>query len=257
MNKDVHDGRREVPVSEQSSTVVMFRALVMLVCLIAIPLAALFSSSLPAVVKAAREGRWPTLAELKGPATPPQSALTEPPPFVASSTSAPAPQGVAAATAGDFKRQSEPAGAPALLPRFPGTGADRPPSEVVSAGFETPIDPTKPSERAVMPPERPTGYTKAVESPGTLGQNPATASPQQPGTTDPFSSVLDRIRQMGATYYLLESWGDQKREFRFYCRMAIGGNSQYTRSFWSIDTDPCRAMGQVLEQVEAWRSGRP
>jgi hypothetical protein len=54
----------------------------------------------------------------------------------------------------------------------------------------------------------------------------------------------------------LESWGDQKREFRFYCRMAIGGNSQYTRSFWAIDNDPLRAMGQVLQQVETWRQGR-
>jgi hypothetical protein len=62
---------------------------------------------------------------------------------------------------------------------------------------------------------------------------------------------------LGATYYLLESWGDQERQYRFYCEMAIGGNTRYKRSFWSIDTDPVRAMAQVLEQVQAWQVGRP
>jgi hypothetical protein len=75
--------------------------------------------------------------------------------------------------------------------------------------------------------------------------------------SDPYTVIQDRLRQLGATYYLLESWGDQDRQYRFFCRMAIGGNAQCTRSFWSIDTDPFQAMRQVLQQVEAWRSGRP
>jgi hypothetical protein len=72
----------------------------------------------------------------------------------------------------------------------------------------------------------------------------------------PFSYIQDRLRHLGATYYVLETCGEQNREYRFLCRMAIGGNSQVTRSFWAIDTDPVRAMGQVLQQVESWRSGR-
>ena len=39
----------------------MFRALVMMVFLIAIPLVALFGTSLPDAIKAVKEGRWPTL----------------------------------------------------------------------------------------------------------------------------------------------------------------------------------------------------
>ena len=71
-NRDSSPGQyeqREVPMAEQSSAVAMFRALVMMVCLIAIPLAALFGSSLPDAIKALKEGRWPTLASLsQGPA---------------------------------------------------------------------------------------------------------------------------------------------------------------------------------------------
>ncbi len=71
-----------MPVSEQQSpTVVLFRALVMLVCLVAIPLAALCGSSLPVLLKAAQEGRLPTLAELKLPLTP-HTAASDAPRFV-------------------------------------------------------------------------------------------------------------------------------------------------------------------------------
>jgi hypothetical protein len=37
--------------------------------------------------------------------------------------------------------------------------------------------------------------------------------------------------------------------------MAIGGNAQFTRAFWAIDSDALRAMGQVLQQVETWKLG--
>ena len=60
----------------------MFRALVMLACLIAIPLAALFGSSLPAVAKAIRQGRLPTIAELRGNAESQPGNLADAPRFI-------------------------------------------------------------------------------------------------------------------------------------------------------------------------------
>ena len=69
-------------MAEQSSTVVAFRALVMLICLILIPVAAFCGSSFPAVVKAIQSGRWPTLADFRGPAGPPSSQATEAPRFM-------------------------------------------------------------------------------------------------------------------------------------------------------------------------------
>ena len=62
--------------------------------------------------------------------------------------------------------------------------------------------------------------------------------------------VLDRLKKLGATYFLLETYGDEVRQFRFYCRMAIGGNPRVTKHFWCSDSDPLKAMTQVLKQVQ-------
>ncbi|MGO9114094.1 MAG: hypothetical protein ACLP9L_33175 [Thermoguttaceae bacterium] len=72
---------------------------------------------------------------------------------------------------------------------------------------------------------------------------------------DQLKHVLDRLRQLGATYFVLEPCGDQNGEFRFYCRMSIGGNPQVTKPFWCFDGDALKAMTQVLKQVEDWQSG--
>jgi len=74
-------------------------------------------------------------------------------------------------------------------------------------------------------------------------------------STDPYRAAQDRLRQLGATYYLLESWGDDRQMVRFYCKMAIGGSPDYTRCFECVGREPLEAIGQVLQQVEAWRSG--
>jgi hypothetical protein len=73
--------------------------------------------------------------------------------------------------------------------------------------------------------------------------------------TNPFISIQDRLRQLGATYYLLETWGNQRQFFRFYCQMSVGGNASYTHYFEATNADPMAAMGDVLRQVEAWRFG--
>ena len=50
------------------------------------------------------------------------------------------------------------------------------------------------------------------------------------------------IAQLGATYYLLESWGNDQQLYRFYCKMAVGGSADYTRYFEATDADPLQAM---------------
>jgi hypothetical protein len=73
---------------------------------------------------------------------------------------------------------------------------------------------------------------------------------------DRFTYVLDRLRELGAVYYLLETWGSEGLRFRFHCKMAIGGNPSYTRHFEATDRDAMQAMGKVLAEVETWRAGR-
>jgi len=81
----------------------------------------------------------------------------------------------------------------------------------------------------------------------------------EPKTTPPapagFRDAQERLRQLGATYYLLESWGSQEQLYRFYCRVAVDENADYTRYFEAIHADPFQAMRQVLQQVEAWNTG--
>jgi hypothetical protein len=67
---------------------------------------------------------------------------------------------------------------------------------------------------------------------------------------------LARIRQLGATYYLLETWGDRGQLYRFYCKMAVGGNPDYSRYFEATDADALAAMDKVLREVEDWRAAR-
>ena len=68
-------------MSQQSSAIVMFRALVMMVCLIAIPLAALFGTSLPDAFKAMKEGRLPAFIGVAHASTPAANPAEEPPKF--------------------------------------------------------------------------------------------------------------------------------------------------------------------------------
>jgi hypothetical protein len=75
------------------------------------------------------------------------------------------------------------------------------------------------------------------------------------GAATPFSQIQDRLKQLGATYYLLETWGNQQQLYRFYCKMAVGGNTNYTHCFEYISADPVQAMSEVLKQVEGWRNG--
>ena len=87
--------------------------------------------------------------------------------------------------------------------------------------------------------------------------SPAAPQPnaQPPAAVDQFVYVQQRLRQLGATYYLLEAWGSDRQLYRFYCKMAVGGNASYTRYFEATDSNPLQAMAQVLQQVETWCSG--
>jgi hypothetical protein len=247
----------------------------MLACLTAIPLAALCGSSLPTIVKAVEEGRLPTLAELRGGSGSQPDGAGNAPRFTPTET----PVATNGSTSSGNNSSPSPASPPSLLaPQWPTVGTGQPSSAVVPARYDVAVDTPRQAGQGLGADQGSadaTGRTAAALSPVPGGRTdlvaighrseepigpsngvsaPATSAGEK--GSDPFTYVQDRLRQLGATYYLLESWGEQRREYRFYCRMAVGGNSQYTRSFWSIDNDPFRAMNQVLDQVEAWRNGR-
>jgi hypothetical protein len=69
-----------------------------------------------------------------------------------------------------------------------------------------------------------------------------------------FRRTEMRLRDLGATHYMLETWGPDNNRYRFVCKMAIGGNADVNRYFQAVDDDPWQAMETVLQQVEQWRS---
>ena len=216
--------RKEALVAMQSSTTVACRALVMLACLVAIPLAAVFGTSLPDIVRGVLKGRWgPNAASAR-------ETLGEAPPFRSTAEAAP-PGGNGEGsmpTDGLTGGQNAARGWPLQPVRSADPSAPKPPA----APDDLPIEPF---------PDRADSYDLvpvAVSTP----------------PTDRFASVQQRLRELGATYYLLESWGSQGQLHRFYCRMAIGGNPSYARHFEATDPDPLGAMAKVLQQVEAWRA---
>ena len=86
--------------------------------------------------------------------------------------------------------------------------------------------------------------------------SPATETPTQPSqppSLDAFAWTQKRLRELGATYYLLETWGPSGGQYRFHCKMPIAGNVDHPRHFEAMDADPARAMQTVLRQVEDWR----
>jgi hypothetical protein len=70
-----------------------------------------------------------------------------------------------------------------------------------------------------------------------------------------YSTIQERLKKLGATYYVLESWGNDQQLYRFYCKMAVAGNADYVHCFEATNSDPVQAMQQVMQQVETWRGG--
>jgi len=147
---------------------------------------------------------------------------------------------------------------PAIQTRLPAPAASPagPPSRLQPVEQATLAPRTRLLETAASSPQatHPTsGSAQAFPSAPVTRRAPAPRTQSEQG--DPFSQLGQRLQQLGATYYLLEHWGDG--QYRFYCRVATAGNPRLTEDFEQIDADPLRAMGRVVEQVEAWRSGLP
>ena len=220
----------------QSSAAVAGRALIMLACVVAIPALALWGTSWSEVVKRLQDFHWPAVLDLAS-ASVPTSADQALQAKASGATDAPAaaysPERLAAAGSPSPYCQNCQTSTPALLPSQPATAAQ---STVVPAGYQVPTEPA-----AVSP--------LVVNAAGQSGTGVT------PGAGDQFHAIQERLRQLGATYYLLESWGTEQQMYRFYCKMAVGGNADYTRYFEATNSDPLQAMLQVLRQVDTWRDG--
>ena len=215
--------------SSQSSATIAFRALVMLAFIIGIPLVAFNGSSLPDQSKKLLEKVWPAIASAISTKT--SGTLPEAPPYDVKSQNPLALPGQTPIGMSNPPGQLAANNQPNLLTQQALGGSSarfgQPASNIVPADYQTAVEPNINNKGYI------TGQTD----------------------TNPFMTMQDRLRQLGASYYLLETWGNQRQFFRFYCQMAVGGNSSYTRYFEAINANPLEAMADVLRQVESWRGG--
>jgi len=270
---------RRQPPPRQSSAAVACRAMVMVACLVGLFGAALFGTELPDLVKGLLAGHWPagtnTANELASEAPPfgsplssqreswpadgPNNAFGWPDRSPREATTVTDATGQAVPEVfHDVEMNRRPAAggmAPMASPRgVPRTGA-------VQASYESwagqPSDKPGTSREAypevaaaanVQPP------AQDVFQPNQPSQ--VAMSPQPRQTVDRFTYIQTRLRELGATYYLLETWGSEGQYFRFHCRMAVGGSQGYARHFEATEADALQAMARVLEEVESWRGSR-
>ncbi len=262
----------------ESSTVLAFRIFVMLSCLIIVPMAAIFGSAFPDVVKSVLVDRIVALST--GKPVEPATVASDPHGF-REVTSGPSIGGMPADGAGNWEapRWGAPGAeaaawqadgstraTPAVVP-VSGPG-DRP-GYNQSASFSVPVEPqtAPPAGQSPAVTQPPNSYPQFAPAQGGMPGNSAPAVSANPGVVgvdrtacpleqpDRFTEMERRLREYGATYYLLETWGSAGELYRFHCRMAVANNGAYSRHFEATDRDALKAMADVLAQVEAWRNG--
>jgi hypothetical protein len=254
----------------------VFRALVMLACLAVVPLVALYGKFLPDIVQAVVQavksrGHSDVTAS-------PSAAGGEAPPFAGSSprtnggrsiaslgsqgSSAPGPWAGRDQSARPLNEWGRQAATENLAQNAP----------LERASFNAPVSGHS-AERAIdsarsavaPTPQNPSSGTPAPLSArsaasASRADEPQSSDPQASAGSDctaQFRGMERRLRELGATYYLLETWGSSGDRYRFFCKMSLAGNADYNRNriFQATAADPLRAMQDVLGQVEQWRAG--
>jgi hypothetical protein len=239
-------------LNTQSSATVALRALVMLVCLVIVPIAAIFGFSIPDSIRQPIE-RY--LGINMAPAT---SPLSEAPRFVPNATSTqgttvsadarPAAMPLVVSPAPLVPVNAPPLVNPLGSPQAQAWAADPASSAIIPAGYQSPVEAGQPAMPTASAGSSASGRADGSEA------SPAVYRGAAGGHSERFTMIEQRLRELGATYFLLESWGSQGQLYRFYCKMAIGGNPNYNRYFEATDPDPIRVMAKVLGEVEAWRA---
>ena len=140
----------------------------------------------------------------------------------------------------------------AEVPRaiYPNVDSPYSPSERTAFDDRSPY--ALPETASPAPPAAQPAYDPAVR-PAAAELMPPPASSGVPSQGWDFARVQQRLQDLDAVYYRLETWGGRE-VYRFHCRVQVSESSPTTRHFEAQDADALQAMLQVLQQVEAWRS---
>ena len=213
----------------QSTTTIVCRALVMVFCLIAIPLAALFGTSLPDIVKALGLGGAVITANDrdKGGEAPLFATnipdVADAPELAVEHNNVPWKEGnntMRQAPKVSLDMQTVQAGFTEPAPLYSGQSGS------IEGRFAT--EPLR-SERPVVP----------VAAEATLGG------------IERFEQIQRQLRDLGATYFRLESFGSDRQFYRFQCEMPIGAAGA-VRHFEASSVNSLDAMESVLAEINSW-----
>jgi hypothetical protein len=284
----------------QSSAMVALRTMIMIVCLVAVPLAAVFGTALSKAVKSAfgyREAWQPSkLAEDEQPPRvdslalaadndprilqPTPEATSQPQTEQRESPILPhakitgvralpeVPTTAAADKADEPMIETAPLWNPA--PRTARTPRDRqmtthfvpapaPQRDILRQGR---VDSVQSNTNAAVARRRSARRTESLQQ--TVYSPPDEV--ESPSDTDglvPVERVANdgaladserRLRELGATYYRLEIWGDEGNFYRCSCSVPISPRGRAMRHFEAIESAPSQAINVVIKQVETWRS---
>jgi len=147
--------------------------------------------------------------------------------------------------------------APALVGRTDKTGDNRKPAAAPHpAKTNQPNPPSGSAARAAdtSPPTAPAaGREQAAED---RGESPLAVTSARVVSPDRLAEIQRELQRLGAEYYRLESWADERPVYRFFCRIEADSSGGGHRVFEATREDSLAAMEQVLADVQAWR-GRP
>jgi hypothetical protein len=238
--------------------------MVMLICLVAIPLAAVFGATLPSLVSRMFDGRFDLASVLAvdslggRPTSGPSHAPHDGTPALSPWKSQPAglplqptstlPSRWPASPLPPAGQTPEPARWNASAPGLaapPGLAAAMPDHSAAPQPNLVPVAPKSPDHTSI----RPVGFS------GPSHDSPP-ASPELPQASGQFAEVERQLRELGAKYYLLETWGARGQYYRFHARMGMGSQSGCVRYFEATDPDPLQAMAKVLGQVRCWQASQ-
>ncbi len=80
--------------------------------------------------------------------------------------------------------------------------------------------------------------------------------PVAPTLEAKLSPLLQQLRELGATEYALEKWGNEGQLYRFRCAMPLKQSDQLTQHFEATQAQAAESIQQVLAEVSAWQTAR-
>ncbi|MEQ8208806.1 MAG: hypothetical protein RH917_03160 [Lacipirellulaceae bacterium] len=88
---------------------------------------------------------------------------------------------------------------------------------------------------------------------------PSQPVPSQPATKnaqDHLEPLLRQLRELGASQYDLQTWGEAEQFYRFQCEMPLSQSSALTQQFEAVASDPHESIAQVVAEVAVWHADR-